>query len=839
MAWRDARRHWVQLSLFACAVVFGVAAVVAVNSFSASLKREMDRQARQLLGADLVFRSRQPFSERVETFFRRLDPADQARETRFSTMAYMPRQDATRLVYVRAMEGGFPWHGELDTDPDGLGVAGADRPVALVEDGLAVQFGIRPGDTLKLGEATFEVIGLMEKMPGEQMGAGTFAPRVLIPRAYVEATGLIQYGSRVGYRAAFVFPQGLDAERARALEEAEALLEEEEIRYDTVEEERREAGESLEDMNRFLALVGFVALALGGVGMAGAAQVYVKGKRETVATLRCLGARLGQCLAAIGLQTAAVGVGGAMAGALLGMGLSAAMPWLLRPYLPVELEAAPQWGGVGLSFLFGCLFALLFAALPLLEARQATPLMALRARVEGAGGGWRDPRRWIGWAAAAAASLAFAVWQAGELWRGLAFAGGLAGAAAALAALALALRALLRRLRFEGLPFAWRHGLANLYRPDNRTTYLVVTLGLGIFFLHTLHVSERTLLAQADFADAGDRPNTIVFDVQPDQREEIRRIVAEAGAELQAFEPIVTMRLSELRGRPVEELLAAPSLELERWALRREYRSTYRDRLREDERLVAGAFVGRVSEGGEEPVPISVESRIVEALDLKLGDRMVWDVQGVPVAARVASVREVEWRRMRPNFFVVFPAGVLEAAPATFIAAARAGDEAALARMQREIVKAHPNVSAVDLTMIIESLRELFGRAAFAARFMAAFTILTGAVGFVTAIVTSRYQRRRESALLRVLGASENRIRSIMAVEYALVGTLASVSGVALSWLAGWALAWRVFDAPLVFSADSALAAVAAGGLGALGAGLANSFGVARHPPLAALRRED
>lgn len=838
MAWRDMRRAKRRLGLFALAVVSGVAALVAINSFRDNLESEMDRQSRSLLGADVEYDSKVPFSDRVMELIETVPAEDSAREVKFATMAYFPTKDDTRIVRAHAMEGGFPWYGKLDTVPEGLRVAGSEKPVALLEESLMLQFDLEVGDPVKIGDQEFEVIGAVLRIPGEGSFTGSFAPRVLFPLSFLEATGLAQYGSRLTYFEYQKFDELLAEPSLEILRSIRKELEGLDIDVDTVADQRRQIGRTLEGMNSFLSMVGFVALLLGGVAIAGAVQVYLKGKTDSVATLRCVGASSSQATLIYCIQISIVGMVGCLIGAVLGMSIQSFLPELMKTFLPLDLQVEISWSSIFSSLLFGWLFTTLFAFLPLLPMRRISPLRAIRASFESGGKPWKDPAFLAVNAALLGLTAFFTVTQTRTLGQALGFFGGILAAIVLLAAIGGLLRFVLRRTSFSGMPYVWRQGLANLHRPNNRTTMLVVTLGMGAFLIYTIYISEQSMLRQGELADEEGQPNVILFDIQPDQLEGVTSIMEELEVEGIQPAPIVTMRLQSLNGMTAEELREDPNREVERWATQREYRSTYRDHIREDEELLAGSFTATASLEDAQPVPISVEERIVEALKLELGDEIVWDVQGFPISTVVTSIRKVDWREMKPNFFVVFPTGVLEAAPAFFVTAVHAKDPETMVALQSQIVKTYPNVSAVNLTMLLETLGEIFDKVSFVIRFMASFTIATGLIALMASVITSRYQRARESALLRTIGASAKQIRGIMGVEYALVGVIAGLAGVGLSLASGWAVTKFALKVELYIPWGVTLLTVfLVAGMTWI-TGMLNSVGIAKQSPMESIRSE-
>ena len=378
--------------------------------------------------------------------------------------------------------------------------------------------------------------------------------------------------------------------------------------------------------------------------------------------------------------------------------------------------------------------------------------------------------------------------------------------------------------------------MVNLYRPNNQTLILMLALGLGAFLIMTLFLVQQTLIRQVEVSGGEGRPNLVFFDIQPDQLDGVTGIVREKGLPVIDQVPIVTMRIAAIKGRTIEELRADSTARVS-WAHTREYRSTYRDHLTEAETLLEGDFVGVMPEN-EDVVPVSVERDIARDLGVALGDTVVFDVQGVPVTTRIASVREVDWRRLQTNFFFTFPTGMLEKAPQFNVVLTRAPDDDASGAVQAAVVNAFPNVSAVDLSLILNVFDEIFGRIAYVVRFMALFSILTGLIVLVGAVVVSRFQRIEETVLLKTLGASRRQVLRIIAVEYLFLGLFATLTGLSLAVLGSWALAFFVFETPLVAPpAALLLSLLVVTGLTLL-IGLLNSRGVYDRPALEVLRAE-
>ncbi len=832
MAWRDSRASRRRLLFFSCSIVLGIAALTAIGSLGVNLERALEEQAKSLLGADLVIGSRHTFTAEEEKMFAGIG-GEQSREVSFPSMIHFVNSKGARLVQVRALDGRFPFYGKLETEPAAAAEEFRKGGGALVEQSLLTQFNAKVGDTIKVGELTTRVAGSLLKVPGETVIFATIAPRVYLPMSDLPRTGLMREGSLARHRISFKLPETVDAQKL--VEQLKPKLDANRLTQNTVEERKRDLGRSMDNLYSYLNLVGFIALLLGGVGVASAIHVHVKQKLGTVAVLRCLGGSIAQTFAVYVAQGMALGLFGAALGAALGIAIQAALPRVLADLIPFEFEFRTSWWAVARAMSTGFIICLLFALLPLLAVRRVSPLAAIRVSAGSQTSG-RDPLTWIVAGALAADVLGFALTQ-GRDWRvGLGFAGGLLVVFALLAATAKGLIVATRKFTPAGAPFTVRQGLANLHRPNNRTLLLLLSLGLGTFLMSSLYLVQQTLLTQLISSDRKEQPNAILFDIQPDQREGVSNLVHSLKLPILDEAPIVTMRLSSLKGRAVESILTNKNSGIPNWTLRREYRCTYSDRLRDSEKLIAGAWPPKTN--GTEVIPISVEDGIAKELQIGLGDEVIWDVQGVPMKTRVTSLREVDWRRVQPNFFVVFPPGALEDAPSMHVLVTRVKSSEESALLQREVVTEFPSVSAIDLTLILRTLDTILEQIAFVVRFMAMFTVATGLLVLVGALVTGRFQRIQESILLRTLGASRQQIFRVLFVEYAALGLLAALTGGLLATGAAWAISVFVFRAsfaPTVMPLVVALIAVPA--LTVM-TGFLMSRGVMNHPPLAILRSE-
>jgi putative ABC transport system permease protein len=839
LAWRESRHSWRRLGIYMSAITLGVGALVAINSFRANVLDSIRGEARTLLGGDLRLESPAAFPPSVQSLLDSIAAtgAPISYVTSTASMALANRSGRTRLFQLRAITGEYPHYGQPVTEPPGRWRAWDGQRLALVDPALLVQLDASVGDTLQVGAARFTIAGTVSGLPSEIGFQTAIGPRIFIPGEFLDETDLIRFGSLVQYQALLQLPE---PEVRRFVADFQPMLREQRIRVQTAEGEARSLIRAYGSLGNFLGLVGLMALLLGGIGVGSAVHVFVKEKLTTVAVLRCLGATQRSVFSAYLLQAGLLGLAGSTAGVLLGVALQGLLPWLLRDYLPVTVEFALDMRAILAGLGIGVWVAALFSILPMLTLRDVAPLQALRRDLEPGAGGGRALRALV-LGALVVSVIGLSLWQAPTRNVGFAFAGGLAATTALLWATALLLVWATRRFFPRGAPYVLRQGIANLFRPRNQTVVITLSIGFGVFLLATLYLVQRNLLDRLDLG-GGDRPSLLLFDIQPDQWPGIQELVAARGLPALEVTPIVPSRLAQVNGRSVEEILRGGDNPA-RWALRREYRHTYRADLAPTEQLAAGEWwtpestgTGASVRSPYDPVRISMDEGLAASLGVGIGDHITWDFYGVAIESRITSLRTVDWTNFAPNFYVVFEPGGIERAPHSLVALGRIEDAESRAALQRDLVLRYPNVSALDLAVVQEAVDAIAGKVAIAIRGLAVFGIAGGVIVLVGALATSRYQRRRESALLKTLGASKRQVASVLLTEYLALGSLAALTGVLLAVAAAWLLMEHLFQLPfglpVAALAGVWLAVVAL----TLAVGFLNSRDVLRRSPLAVLQ---
>ncbi len=835
MAWRDSRKSRSRLFLFIASIVLGIASLVAMYSFNANLKRDIDDQAAGLIGADLELESRRKPSEAALAFVDSLIglSEDHAREERFVSMARFPKANGSRLVQVRALSGAFPFYGTLETVPvEGALHFGQEQSV-LVDKTLMLQFGAEVQDTLQLGVSDFSISGSLINSPGQTAFSGAMAPTVYVPLRYLEGTGLQQVGSRIEYRYYFKFPQGFRVDDL--VKQLDDRLEELQLQSATIASTKESAGRSFSDVADFMGLVGFIALLLGCIGVSSAVHIYVREKLVTVAILRCLGTSARQAFFIFLVQIAGIGLAGGILGALLGTMIQYFLPLVMQDFLPVALSSQVSWPAIVQGVGLGMVISILFALVPLVAVRHISPLNTLRVNEETAPS-WKDPLRWWIYSLIVVFVVVFARWQLRDWMQTFFFMLGIAFTFALLYGVAKGFVYLIRRHFPSKWPYLWRQGLANLYRPHNQTLVLLVSIGLGTAFIATLFFVQDMLLERVSMASSNNQANMVLFDIQTGQKDSVKHLTLDAGLPVMQEVPIVTMQIAAINGHTMADIRSDSTSELSQRAFRGEIRATYRDSLFESEKITDGKWIGEVMQG--DTGQVSLEKRYAERIGVQVGDRLLLNVQGVTVPAIVSSFREVDWNRFQTNFRLVFAKGTIDQAPQFHVLMTRINSESESAAFQQLIVSRFPNISVLDLNMILEVLDSLLEKIGFVIQFIGGFSILTGLVVLIASVMISKYQRIRENVLLRTLGASRRQILVITLCEYLFLGVLASFTGIMLAVLGSSLLAVFVFETSFIPPMGGVLLLVLSVSALTVFIGVINSLSILRQSPLEVLRKE-
>lgn len=839
MVFRELRASWRRLLFFFACVAIGVAAIVTLRSIIQSLRIGLVREARATIASDVLISTNRPWADDVRRDLeQRLARAPVEGRTESIETATMVRAEngppVASMVELRGVEREYPFYGTLVLQ-NGQPYSHAllENAGALVRPELLAKLGVKVGDRITIAGRPFTIRGVIEQEPGRRVGGFSLGTRVIVDLADLKKTGLLAFGSRANYQLLLKVRQ--DAVDPLADDIRDRFKE----RFVTARSYRSTEdwiGESLQRAENFLSLVGFVIVVLGGIGVWSVTRVFVRQKIRSVAILKCIGASTAQVLATYVLQVALL----AIAGSAIGVGIAA-----------VAIRAIPaslleSFGGLasGLTvsavvqgLVVGLLVSVLFALVPLLEVRRIKPLLLIRGAEFGlpARFDWIQAGLTLG---VGTALMLVASWQAGSWAAGGAVSIGFAAVSAVLYGAAFVLvRSVSPLTRTAWFPL--RHAVVSLRRPGNQTRVILLSVGLGSFFVLGVRALQENLVAE--FAVGMDREGADLFliDVQSDQADSLNALLRQhqdAGAPPPRMVPVLRARVTAVRGREVN--LENFSDVRGRGSLAREYTITYRNTLEPNENVVAGRFwtAADTAAGSE----VSIEESIHERFRINVGDEMRFDVLGRPLTARVTSVRHVEWGDARSGgFMFVFRPGPLGEAPHTFVGFARGPDSAAArGQLQFDIVSRYPNVSVIDAREIIARIQTIIDNVVLGISVVGGIALLSGVLILIGAVAMTKFQRVYEAAILRTLGAGTRLLTMTLAIEYCALGLLAGVIGAAGALALSWGVTRYVLEmpwrpAPGILAAGAGLTALLVGTIGVLA-----SADVLRKKPLGTLRAE-
>lgn len=794
LAWKDGKNNWLRLILFIFSIVIGIAALVAVNSFNDNLLKDIDNQARAFLAADVVLYANESFAEADSLFFDSV-ANQQANDARLSSMVSFPQSGATRLVQVVGIEGNYPFYGPFETTP-GHALQNYRRGnCALIDENIALQYQLSINDTLKVGKLMLPIAGFVTKIPGNVNISASLAPSVYIPLDSLKGTGLIRAGSRVYYRK-YIKATSQQTEKG-ILTALRPAIRKFNLSWETAAFRKENLGKGFENIFRFLNLLGFMALILGSIGSASSVVIYLKEKHNTIAILRCLGVSAGGAIMIFFIQALALGFLGSLLGVVLGHYLQMYIPLLLSDFIPLDINFGISWNAVLLGLGTGLASTLLFSFLPLKNIRHISPINALQTGSDTSH--TRTSGKVLIITGILAVTLALAIVQSKSVVIGTGFMAGILLTCLAMYLIAKLLIMVVRYLFIRKSGFIWRQGLVNLFRPNNQTMVLVIVLGMSTFLIATLNLVQNNLMEQVNIIGNRSKTDLVLFDIQPAQLTAVDSLVARHKLAINQVVPIITLRLEKIRNKRLGALKNDERGSIPNWILYMEHLVTYRNELLPTEKIIEGKFIP-VKESDSDTTYISLTKSMADQLHVELGDAIDFNVHGLSLKTYVGSIRKLDWQRIQNNFMFLFPSGVLEKAPQHYAYLISSSDKNSTAKLQNVISDLMPNISSIDLKLILGTLDAIIDKTAFVIRFMAFFSIIASLIVLGATVLNTRQAKIRENVLLRTLGASEKQVNAILLLEYLFIGLFAGLTGIILSVLSSWGLTTYFFD--LLFYPD-------------------------------------
>ena len=825
-----------ELRFLLVALVVAVSALTAVGFFVDRMRAGLNRDAHQLLGADLLINADQPLRQdwRIEATKRGLLLAD---TVTFPSMAQAGEGDASQAVLasVKAVSPTYPLRGQLkittsaDDASEALGDTTHDTPApgtVWVDVNLLPALKAKIGSSIQLGDKSFKIARLIATEPDRGASFSNFAPRVMLAMADLKATGLVDNYARITWRMQVAAKSPNDratvAGYEQWLRERMVLDNVKGVRIETLENGRPEMRSTLDRAERFLALVGLLSAMLAAVAVAMAARRFMQRHLDSVAMLRCLGLTQNQVGLLFLIEFALVGLAGSLLGVLVGFAAHYVLLELIGNLIPtglppVSLLPALQGVATGLLLLVG------FALPPVLQLRNVPHNRVIRRE--------QAPPRPMALATyglGTAVFIGLLLWQAGDLKLALLTAGGFLGGLAVFALVGWLALLGLRSLRGVSRNQGWRFAITSLQRRPGATVVQIVSLSLGLMALLVLTVVRGDLMDAWRLATPADAPNRFIINIQPDQKEGVEKTIRAAGVDNLMLYPMIRGRLVAVNGK---EITASTYTSERAKALSdREFNLSSVNDLPEGNAIVAGQWY-RDAPGVAEA---SVEQGIAQTLGLKLGDTMRFDMGGLQVDAKITSLRKLEWGSMRANFFVVINPAAMRDAPTTWMTAFHL--PARGVGLANTLTRTYPNLTVIDVSGIIRQLQEVLDQVVTAVEFLFLFTLASGVLVLYAALMGSTAERTREAGLLRALGATRSQLASAQRIEFALVGGLSGLLAATGAAGLGWALAEYQFKFPWHFEPQVWAAGLLVGAVCALIGGWLGLRNVLRQPPLQTLR---
>lgn len=781
-----------ELRVLAAALVVAVAAVTSVAFFADRLGQAVVRDAHQLLGADLVLVSDHPWEKDTA---RRIEEKGLRSAEAVNFVSMVLRDGQSQLAGVKAVTESYPLRGRLRTAPaPGIADAPAERGPARgtvwIEERLVSALGAPVGSTVRLGRAELRIAAVLTLEPERSANFFNIAPRLMMNREDVAATGLIQPGSRVWY---YVYAAG-SPEQIRSLKDSLSKNLDRGQRVEDLETGRPEVRASIDRAERFLGLTALLAAILAGVAIALGTRRFVERHLDGCAVMRCLGATQRRLIFLFGMEFLVLGLAACAVGAAIGFGaqaaIAAALAGVLRGELPLP-TALPALQG----FLVGLVLLLGFALPPLMQLKNVPAVRVMRRETA------PTPGMFASYAAGALAFGGLLVWQAGDLRLGMTVVGGFAAAVLGFFAIAWgALRLLTHRRVTRLVSRRLRYGLTNLRRHAHGNAVQVASLALGLTAVLLLSFTRNDLVDAWRRSAPADAPNRFLIGVQPDQRPAVQAFLEKNNIAVE-LSPMVRGRVTAHNGRPVSE--ADYTEERARRLIEREFNLSYMEAPPAHNQIVAGKWFS------PDESSVSVEAGIAERLGWGLGDELTWSVGGETFNAHISSLRKLRWDSMKVNFFVIAPPRLLERMPASFISAFRLepGQEA----LVNELAARFPNLTVVDVGAAVRQAQEVIDQLITAVQFVFLFALGAGLLVLYSALVATEDERRREAAVMRVYGASRAQVTGAQRMEFLAMGAIAGLLATLGAAAIGQLLARRVFELDLPPSLELWIAGPLAG----------------------------
>ncbi len=843
IAWREARSSSFKFLFVVLAVAVGIGSLTGVRGFGRAFHQMLSDQARTLMAADMsvrVFDLPTPNQQAaLDDLSRR--GVERTWITETLTMASAGESKPPMLVSIKAVDPKlYPFYGEIRLAPPALLRTALTADTIAVSDDVLLRLNLKVGDTLLLGGKQFRIVGVVAYEPDRMLGSLNVGPRIMMTRDGLDRTGLMLPGSRAAEHFLFRLDAG-----APGIEEVRQQLRGAfpEALIADYRESHPIITDSLNRATMFLSLVSLITLIVGAIGVATAIHAHIQQRLDSIAIMKCLGARANQLMRIYVIQTVALGLAGGLVGVAFGFIIQKAFPQFLARYFEIlpsaRFDLVTSLQGIGIAILA----TLLFTLPPLLAIRRIRPSLILRREMAESKSNWRG--RLIEQRASLISgafivlgfggiAMSFTAGTRANMWRiGEYFSGALVGGLAALSVIAWLMLLGLRRLGRRSLPASLRHGIANLYRPGNHAQSALVALGVGVMFTLTVYLVERGVITQMHRTAPPGMPNVFLLDIAPKDRAAVVDLVKQQSGLEGSLDLIGTAaaRLLDVDGRDIA------SRPLKGWVRRfRSPRSvTSAESMTNDVEVVRGNWWSSSRPPASPEVCVSEEA--AKVLDIEIGSLTRWSIGGKEFPARVTCIHRVDTVHLTSRVEFIFSNGALDGFPLIYYGSIRA-QPSSVPAMQDALYRRFPTVTVVNMADVLQTFQGVVDQIATVIRFISMFAILAGAIILSSSVAGTRFRRMREVVILKTLGATRWRVSRIFSVEFLILGAVAGLMGAVLANGFANLLLKRLLDAQISFPVGPSLLAVVATALIANAAGWMASVRILSQKPLEILREE-
>jgi putative ABC transport system permease protein len=817
---RGSRR---QSTVFVLCVALSVVTLVSLGSFSRSVHSSLLRDARVLHTADIIIKSHAPFSPALTRAVAAKEQQQEIETTRiyeFYSMVRATDGKASLLANLKIVEPGYPFYGAV-------GLA-SGRPISsvlgtgsvIVEQMLLDRLQLRVGDRLRIGSSTLTIRDVLVAEPDRPINLFSLGPRVFIAAADLSALDLLGTGSRVNYSilAKVRDQQGID----RLAAELGSAAASDRERVETYRTASSGAKRFFDNLLFFLNLIGIFTLLLAGIGIQSTLSALLNEQERTIAIMKAVGAGSrfirGHYLA----LAFALGLIGTLCGLGASFLLQPLLPALFRGLLPTTIELTISASAVAEGLILGLVVVFLFTALPIYQLKELKPRAIFGKDEQPA---IRSRSTWFTAGAALLFLLAMIFWRIREVKTGLYFVLGVGLLILASLVCAAGIMQFLKKLQPGNLLL--RQAVKGLFRPGNATRSTLVTLTASLAVIFCITLVEKNLDTAFIQSYPPRSPNLFFIDIQPGQKADFTRELNIATT----LYPVVRGSVIAVNGDPVDREQERRKREDN---LGREFNLTYREKLLEDERIVSGSGLFRKDWQG---LQVSVLDTVLKMRDMHIGDTISFRIQGMPLDARIASIRKSSREALQPYFYFVFPDGVLNDTPQTLFAAVRVNREG-IAPLQNRIVAHFPNVSVINLTETITAYSAIMQKLSTIVRFFTFFSVIAGVLIIVSSVFATRYARIREAVYYTILGARGRFVLAAFAAENLCLGLASAVSALLLAQTGSWAICYFALDIPFQPCAGLSTLMALATTLLVIAVGLGASLSILRVKPALFLREQ-